>query len=292
MMKKNVFLAVVMLAFTAAMVFSVVYLNNPSMFEKRKNETAEPKKEIGAITEVLSGEIKHIYETEGRVVYGRPDLYLDVESAVYSANDNVEIFVEKGEDVEKGQALFSVNGEAYLSGSTAKVISISREESDGETALAVLLLNYEKLVISAEVDVSVYQKINYSTPVQVTIDGEVYESSFSEIGYEISNGKIQVSIKAPCKCLPGTTASISLVTETIDNGCYIPVRFLEKSNGKYYVLRKNGDAYDRVTVVVGEFFSHEGWDYVEIKSGLTPSDIVAFEKYVSQSTNGGSSIAY
>ena len=210
-MKRTILLSALMILLILTMIGSVIFLNNPELLQPKKSERNPESDNLEyAYCAVITNDIVHRYNTTGQVISGAPSVYIDDVTVQIGERERYTVAVAKGDEIVPGQLLCTVDGNDYVSDIEAKVVAVDLHDESG-TQLTISLLNYGKLVILASVDYGILDQIDYETPVDLTINGVTYQSFFSDIGYEIRGGTVDVLIPVPSKCLPGTKVDISVV---------------------------------------------------------------------------------
>ncbi len=289
-MKRNILLNILMALLILVMIGGIVYLSDPERFASQDAGQNEGTAAVNYIQYfVCSGEISHTYECSGRVISDMPEVYIDEITVEDVNDDNFICTLSKGESVDSGSVLYSYKGKDVLSENDVKVLDISYSINDNIRSVAMKLLDYDKLYIVAQIDADLAGVITYDTPVTVNINGNDYETGIKEIGYEISNGKIDIEVILPVNALPGSDVDLLFVTDTVSAGMYIPADALLIEDDRYFLNIQKDDKLkeiEKTEIRIGQYFTLDDGEYVEILSGVNEGDIALIEYYVAGGESG------
>lgn len=285
-MKKNIFLSAMLVILFCGLIFGVIYLNDPTVF-KASDETNKPDVPVMTIEyRVQSGEILHTYETKGEVISNAPEIYL--EKIIVEGINNFELLKRKGDIIAPSDVLYKFKGVEKQIGFNAQLVGVEYNREEDECVLT--LLNYDKLFIAVQIGSDRISDITYDTPTEVIIEGKSYQAEITDIGYEISNGKVNVLISLPAQVRPGTAADIVFTIDKIQTGLYVSRDAVYREGEEYFADVKTDKGIEQRKITVGQFFSVEqdgsNFEYVEILAGVSANDIILVE----QIDNSGSKL--
>ena len=237
--------------------------------------------------------------------------YTETNDVSPAANGIVqEVFVEKGDTVEKGDRLFSMianisaenvkgadtaslvnvvnnnsmNVEAPVSG-TVLSVDIKSEDPIASGTTVITIVNSDNLCVNVPINENKISKIKTGQPVKITgtafgnhsYSGKV--SSIDSIAKQVvtTTGKetavdVTVSIENPNQLIKqGYTAKCTITTNTKNNGIIIPYETVEMdSENSGTVYTFNNGKAQKKSVKIGNEYENG----VEIISGLTKNDLV------------------
>lgn len=285
-MKKNIFLSAMLVILFCGLIFGVIYLNDPTIF-KTSNETSKPDVPVMTIEyRVQSGEILHTYETRGEVISNAPEIYL--EKIIVEGINNFELLKRKGDIIAPNDVLYKFKGVEKQIGFNAQLVGVEYNREEDESVLT--LLNYDKLFIAVQIGNDRISDITYDTPTEVIIEGKSYQAEITDIGYEISNGKVNVLISLPAQVRPGTAADIVFTIDKIQTGLYVSRDAVYREGEEYFADVKTDKGIEQRKITVGQFFTVEqdgsNFEYVELLKGVSANDIILVE----QIDNSGSKL--
>jgi cell division protein FtsI/penicillin-binding protein 2 len=282
-MKRRIVLIVVFVLVFLGLIIGVLYLNNASLFSSSNKEDRSSQTTTIQYP-VTEGEVTHTYELNAQVVSGQPDLYMvDITLENVSA-ENFGMLKEKGSVVTPGEPFYKYKGAEKSVQFNGLIADILPGYTDGVHTTTIKLLNYDSLYVLANVDVSQYQKINYSTEVKVIYNDQEYQSKIITIGCEIADKKLPVEIALPDKILPGSEVKVIFVLGIEEHGLFVSEDALYQDGDKYYanVLDDSGSSWYQTQVTIGQRFSQVEngleFKYVELLSGVGKDDILVVEK--------------
>ena len=283
-MKRNIFNSVLLVLIFSALVFGVVFLNNPDLFAKKseKLKGSLPASNRYSIS-VPSGHIDYTASAQGcvgSVRYGAYDKTITCENA--AAADSM-LHVERGADFARGDRRATGSGSSIDAPFNGRLIDF-RFDPDDET-LMLELLDYDSLCIHASIDAGKLNRIGYNTPVKVLRGRKKYETKVTYIGYEIEGGSVDISVALPeeLKLLPGEDAELEFIVGGTDKGMYLPSEavFRDFDGSAYCLTYGENDELIKRPLVVGETFTVEEGDYlfeyIEIISGVEPDELIVVE---------------
>lgn len=237
--------------------------------------------------------------------------YTETNDVSPAANGIVqEVFVEKGDTVEKGDRLFSMianisaenvkgadtaslvnvvnnnsmNVEAPVSG-TVLSVDIKSEDPIASGTTVITIVNSDNLCVNVPINENKISKIKTGQPVKITgtafgnhsYSGKV--SSIDSIAKQVvtTTGKetavdVMVSIENPNQLIKqGYTAKCTITTNTKNNGIIIPYETVEMdSENSGTVYTFNNGKAQKKSVKIGNEYENG----VEIISGLNKNDLV------------------
>ncbi|MCI6006696.1 efflux RND transporter periplasmic adaptor subunit [Oscillospiraceae bacterium LCP25S3_E10] len=237
--------------------------------------------------------------------------YTETNDVSPAANGIVqEVFVEKGDTVEKGDRLFSMianisaenvkgadtaslvnvvnnnsmNVEAPVSG-TVLSVDIKSEDPIASGTTVITIVNSDNLCVNVPINENKISKIKTGQPVKITgtafgnhsYSGKV--SSIDSIAKQVvtTTGKetavdVTVSIENPNQLIKqGYTAKCTITTNTKNNGIIIPYETVEMdSENSGTVYTFNNGKAQKKSVKIGNEYENG----VEIISGLNKNDLV------------------
>lgn len=282
-MRRNIILIIALMLFFGIMITGVLYLNNPKIFDFKKEDPIQNTPEIQYVRyPVCSGEIVHTYEVEGAVISQAPEIYIEEVVVDYVSDTNFQMQKNKGDILSAGDVLYQHNGANKTVDFSAKLIETEYVTEGYNRKAVIRLLNYDKLYIVTNVKEDKINKLSYDTEVDVQINGKTYSSKVINIGYEIVDKEVPVSIALPENVLPGTNVKITFVLDIQKAGLYVPQAAIYQDNDTYYanVLSNGGVKQKKITV--GQNFSVEEdgnvFEYIEILSGVSEGDTIVVEQ--------------
>ena len=269
-MKRKVVLYAVIVLFYVLLIGSVVFINNPKVFEKKKsNAVTYEDIETGVFTcdvELCSFE-KAISATGMVKASGDNDATL----SEISVPNRSTITVKIGDEIKKGDVVAGGNGEEVKAQFDGKVIGIYGE---GNEECLIKAINYSSLCISTQIGLDLIPQITSAERITVGIDGNSYDVFIREIGYTVENNAVEVVLSCPRGSFLGDPVHIDFVTDEIDNCLAIPRVFLYTMGKKHYVYKCSGEHIEKTFVEVGENFKLNDEEFIEIRSGLVQGDTV------------------
>lgn len=288
-MKRKIFLSVLSLLFVCALVVLTLYLSFPSLFIFDNPEREHKQPQLKTITyPVCKGTITHTYTTDGKVISDAPELYIISYDLQGITETNFELLKQKGDMFVVGDELYRSNNKAKTADCNGKIIDITYSETEKATNVSIKAINYDALFVVTQISQEVYSKIDYSTVATVIFEDAEYEATIKSIGYEVVDNYIQLQLSAPMKALPGSAVKVSIVLDVDTVGLYVPITAIYSNGDEYYAFIKDGDGKSRVELTVGEEFSVEEdgniFEYIEILSGVSESDILIVEEAEDYST--------
>lgn len=287
-MKRKVVLSVLSIHFVCGLVVLTLYLSFPNLFAIDNSESDQSQTELKTYTyRVNTGAITHTSSINGAVVSNAPELYILSYEIEGITDENFELLKKKGEEFSVDDELYKSNNKTKTAEFNGKVVDIDYFTLDKKTNISISVLNYDALFIVGQVDQQIYNQINYDTVATITFDGTEYNATITDIGYEVSNGYIQILLSAPMRILPGSAVKITFVLDVVETGMYVPSSAVYNNNGSYYAFIKDGDGKKQVELTVGEMFTVEEdgttFEYIEILSGVTKSDVLIVEETLAYS---------
>lgn len=287
-MKKNIFLGAMLVILFCGLIFGVIYLNDPTVF-KTTDETNKPDVPVMTIEyRVQSGEILHTYETKGEVISNAPEIYL--EKIIVEGINNFELLKRKGDIIAPSDVLYKFKGVEKQTGFNAQLVGVEYNSWENTSSAVLTLLNYDKLFITVQIGSDRISDITYNTPTEVIIEGKSYQAEITDIGYEISNGKVNVLISLPTQVRPGTAADIVFTIDKIQTGLYVSRDAVYREGEDYFADVKTDKGTEQRKITAGQFFTVEqdgsDFEYVEILAGVSANDIILVE----QIDNSGSKL--
>ncbi len=278
-MKRAWITNILLVLICAAVIFGIFYLNDPEAFEIKRDDESKQEDVIRRIRyPVIKGEVQITESAEGRVIFGRSDIYIEM---LEFETDKGSHQLKKGCEVKKGDVLYRIQEKNICADFSGKVVDIT--ENAGNTLIS--LLNYDKLYAEVELDAEVLGEIGYDTKAIVEIGAQKCETKIKHIGYEIRNGKISVEVGVPERVLPGSDLKVTFIIDVRSDALYLPAEAVFEVNGRSYAMRELEDEkYERTEVEVGEYFEVKEGDnvfsYYQILSGLSEEDIVIIERMI------------
>ena len=280
-MKRKIILLSTLLILFIGLILSVIYLNDPNIFEDSSDDDIISS-DINIIKyPVQSGEIVHTYDVDGQVISGNSELYLEEITLTDITTSNFKMLKSKGDDVASETPIYEYKYSKKSVDYPCKIVDVYYEKTDKNNNAVIVLLNYNKLYIETSISSSKINSINYNTPVNITINGQEYTSSIDLIGYEISDDLLPVQIDLPKNCLPGTKVNITFILDTTENGLFVPEEAIFQDGEKYYANIEDGDSTKQVELKIGQRFEIEEeettFKYIEIISGASEGDVIVVE---------------
>lgn len=281
-MKKNIFLSTMLVILFCGLIFGVIYLNDPTVF-KTSDETSKSDVPVMTIEyRVQSGEILHTYETSGEVISNAPEIYTEKIIVEGINSENFELLKRKGDIIAPDDVLYKFKGAEKQIGFNAQLVNIEYNREENESSAVLTLLNYDKLFIAVQIGSDRISDITYDTPTEVIIDGKSYRAQITDIGYEISNGKVNVLISLPARVRPGTAADIVFTIDKIQTGLYVSRDAVYRVGEDYFADVKTDKGIEQRKITVGQIFTVEqdgsNFEYAEILAGLSANDIILVEQ--------------
>ncbi len=281
-MKKNIFLSTMLVILFCGLIFGVIYLNDPTVF-KTSDETSKSDVPVMTIEyRVQSGEILHTYETSGEVISNAPEIYTEKIIVEGINSENFELLKRKGDIIAPDDVLYKFKGAEKQIGFNAQLVNIEYNREENESSAVLTLLNYDKLFIAVQIGSDRISDITYDTPTEVIIDGKSYQAQITDIGYEISNGKVNVLISLPARVRPGTAADIVFTIDKIQAGMYVSRNAVYREGEDYFADVKTNNGTEQRKITVGQLFTVEqdgsNFEYAEILAGLSANDIILVEQ--------------
>ena len=269
-MRREIVLYIFIALFYLLLIGSVVFINNPQIFENRnENGLTYEELETGILTcDVGLCSFEKSITSTG-VIKGVDD-NKDVISEI-SISDRNDILVRIGDELKQGDIIAAGDGKDIVAPFDGRIISIS-DNNNGECLLKVL--NYSVLCISTRIGLEVLPQILSAENISVSINDKAYDTNIREIGYLVENSTVEVILNCPKGSFLKDSVHIDFITDERKNVLAIPRIFLYTVGKKYYVYKYYEDQSEKVFVTVGETFSLNGEDYIEIKTGLIQGDTV------------------
>ena len=284
-MKRNILLTITMCVFSLIVLFGIIYLNNPDAFSRRK-ETGAPDSHISLVRYPVSkSDVESTYKASAKVISGNPEIYITDKTVEYSDKNEFTVKVSLGDDIKAGDALYVLGEVEYKSDCNARVVGISA----GDQMTVISLLNYDNLYAVMRIDTARLTTIKYNTPVEVIINGQRYSSEVKYIGYEVSDGKVDVYVSVPKKVLPGSDLEAVFMLGVKKNALNVSSEAVYSDGNSYFGLLETPDGYEKVELVIGEYFTFEDngtiWGHYEIISGVSAGDILVVEVFDGKNVN-------
>ena len=105
---------------------------------------------------------------------------------------------------------------------------------------------------------------------------EITTTPSSEYSYDNSESyyPIKITVADATDLRPGMGVDVTMITEEMESDdFYLPMAFVRKDNGKYYVMRDNNGVLEKRYITVGKIL----WgDQIKVYSGVTMDDKIAF----------------
>ncbi len=201
-----------------------------------------------------------------------------------------ELWVKKGDAVEKGQRLFTCdNGLDVYARYAGEIVSL--EARPGATLQAggaiARIVDYGELEILMEVDE--YDIASFSVgkrgkvkiiPLDQTTEGAISALSYAaESKNDVSYYAVKASAKLPSEAVNGMSVEFSVENAGLTNVLAVPIRFLRYDvAGEPYVTleSENGEQQRKVTL------GRADADWVEVREGLTGGDVISLATLAGQ----------
>ena len=263
----------------------MVYIHDPSFFlieNKRSEENPHQNKLISAKYPVCEGEIIHTHKSEGNVVLGYEDLYIEYFRLNWVTDSNYKMQKAKGDYIAPGEVLYTYKGKDKTVDFNGKILDVVFSKEGYNQKVQVKILNYDKLYIVTSIPSEKINSIDYSSTVYVIYNDERYLSSICGIGYEIEDGELPIYVTLPEKLYPGSEVIVEFTTGVQPTGMYVSKEAVYQLGESYFADIETEDGIKQVEIKIGqEFAVSEGdhsYEYVEILSGLNTSDILVVQK--------------
>lgn len=283
------FICIVLLITTA--VFGILYFTT---LKNDDNTVAEASSEgITLRSSVYTGTIESTIVSDGKVLGDSPDVYIESVDVDLPNKDDVkrlEVKYKNGDILKKGDVLYIYRNEAYKVNNKCKIVDIEYEEK----SVHFSLLNFDKLYITAPVDINKLNMLSLDTKATyiIDIDGEdeVYDADIFNFGYEVNDNKVDVFLNTKQELLPGTDVKVTFSFTSETESLYILKQMLMMDGDQYYVLVENEDGIsERRNIEIGEFFEEyndgEKIEFVEVLDGVKLGEKLIISSDVSSDGN-------
>ncbi len=279
MKKRKLLLGITILVIIVALGlgFKFILLNNK---EKNKNtieETTESQVELSGMTTVFWGSLESNAVGKATIDSNSADFEKVYESD-YEAKDKLDINVIKGQEIKKGDILFSLNNQNIVAEEDGRIINVSNESRH----ISITLLAYNKLFCSMKVSYEDYLLMNYESSVTVTIDGENRNGYIKDLGLVCEDNQVEVKIGFDGYIMPGREADVQISLGKTDDMLLVPSEFITNIDGLCFCYVNYGDEYNenivKQEVEIGRQIAYveagETFYYSEIISGVKDGDII------------------
>ena len=282
-MKINLILIVILSMLIVGLVFGVVYLNNPDIFNNKSGDKAKSQPQVITYEyRVLSGEIEHTYEVNGTVISQMPELYLKERVIEYVNDTDLLMLRKKGDTVCSGDIICKLKEDEIPVEFNAQIVDIKYHSEDGTRFAVVSLLDYDELFVVVNVSEDKIDKITYETKSRVWVNGQAHNSEIINIGYEVEGNSVPVCVDPPVNVRPGTEVKVVFSLDVQTAALYVSADAIYQDGEFYYANVKTSAGTVQKKVSVGQFFSVEEdgnvFEYVEILSGVSKNDTLIVEK--------------
>jgi hypothetical protein len=239
-------------------VFGLLYfLSSEKVYEKDIIEPVVEKTILRSTVE--SGVVTSTFTSDGSVIGGSPETYIDTISVTFAKSTDVTLFKlhrSLGDVLKKDAVLYTYKGKDYKVKSACKIVDIT---ASGNT-IKFALLNYDKLFITTSVNLDTLSMLRYNTKTTLTAKVGGADKDFGgqiqNFGYEVTDGKVDVFINAKKKLLPGTPVKVHFDIVHDAESIYILRQMLMKDGDTYYVeVEEDGGTRMRRDVKIGDFFN-------------------------------------
>ncbi len=281
-MKAKSITLIVILIILGISILGLVYITSNKKYKDTSANIDDIKSNTTVLrAEIFEGKIDSTYKTKGKVLSNDPDKYIYTISVPVSKNDSFQLNKKLGDELKKGDILYSLNGKSYKVESDMKIV----EYSEATEEKVINLLDYSKLHIVTEIEYDKVNLIGYDSEIKLSLEKQelAEESSFAgsvyRIGYEVKeNGKVDLLIKPDNKLMPGLEVNIEVKLKSKDLSLYTLKQMIKKEGDKYYCEIETEDGKrQRRDIVIGESFTayNDGVpvDYVEILKGVKAGEI-------------------
>lgn len=279
-MKRNVLTSILLAAVFAALVFGVIFLNEPELFlPKRQEEQKDEAIDEGELTlfSVNFGPVEYSRSVKGSVISGMPKKYEKKLTLKNAVKEKTKLNTELMHDFNAGDVI-AVCGERELKAEfDGRLVAC---EFDGEAKTAVLtVLDYGELDAELWVSKEIADTLDYSSTVRIEYDGHTCMGVITYIGYELTNGAVRITVHPSDHLMPGQEIECVFVIGERDECMYLPEQFVFFDlDGTAYTTDYDGQSKSlfRVPLTVGEHFirydpgSDVPYGYWEVLSGVEP----------------------
>ena len=270
-MKREGILTIGMVLILVVLIGSVIYINNPDMFQKKKEVLEQDSSYSTFNIWVEEGRFESKYATEGTVEeYGETSC---IQEMILEGNVKESIPFQSGDEIESGTVLYDKEENLSKVDFNGRIIGV--EEVNEITVIR--LLNYDALCVSATVEADVLKKLEIGTKAYITINDKDYEAEVVELGYRVKNGRVDIKCSLPKRMLPGSDVEVKLVTAIRDNVKYVPETAVYSIGNFYYVYLCEGEEIKKTPVEIGEILTDNNGIYYEITSGISTGDKLSVE---------------
>lgn len=280
-MKRSLMTSILLALLFFGLVFGVIFLNDPELFTAKKQ--AQEKQGSGIDPNELvtffvsSGSVEYTRSFEGSVISGAPEKYEKNLILDEAEKDRTKIKANLLGDFTAGEVLAACGGRELKADFDGKLISY---EFDAENkALVMTALDYGELTVELWVDKELAQQLDYSSAVRLEYDGGTADAAISHIGYELTDGRLQIVLIPQAHLLPGQHVTAVFVTGVRPDCTYLQEQFIYFDfNGSAYTTDWSEEEQKliRVPLVLGEHFEtydEEGGEpcgCYEILDGVSP----------------------
>ena len=280
-MNRKLIINILLVVFVFGLAGLSLHIGFPNLFSSKDEIITKESSQITvAKYPVYRGIIIHTYETDGKVVSGRPEVYIEQYIIENVIENGFELLKHNGENFTKGEYIFRVKGEQKAAEFNGKIVAI--DYFNGKRDIQIGMLNYDALYVETWIEQETYEKINNSTIVKLIIGEKEYDAKIIKMGYELIDEMIYVQISVPTSMLPGTKVEVSYVMDEGIEGLYVPVDAVYHSGDGYYAFVQEDQTKKQVEIEVGQEFvvEEEGnvFKYIEILSGVKEGDVLLVEQ--------------
>lgn len=197
-----------------------------------------------------------------------------------SDNTPAQCSVKCGDEVKKGDVLYTVGSERITADKDGRVADIS--SPDG--AFNVSVLNYDKITATAYIDYDDYRTISYDTEISVSDGSNEYTTAYiSKIGSVIENDKVAIEISFKEYVMPGLPVTVIFFGEETIPMLFVPakaVTFFGDLAICNRVIDETAMTYEEVEVRVGKMVTvvEDGMvlEYYPILDGIYAGETIVF----------------
>ncbi len=224
---------------------------------------------------VYSGQIERKLQYKGIVVNRYPEGYIMI-AEHYDTDAIISCKKVVGDDVEKGDVIFTIGNKEYKS----PVIGVVTDVTLRGDCISYSILDYDSLFIDVKIDYEYLDFFTIGTGVDVVWKRSDKDLAFTEKvsgrAFEISDNMIDVYLSNTNHYLPGMTFDVSLKYVTEAPSMYtLRQMVMEDASGTYVYKLVDGERQRQIVEIGDTFVISDGGvatEFIEIISGVSTED--------------------
>lgn len=174
-----------------------------------------------ALCTVSRGALESVYSTNGLVSSDENEI-LKIYNIEYENTDRIKLSVKLGDEITKGQIIYSMNDEKVLSDCEGRIVDIITDINN----VIIKILDYSKLHINIKVPYEVIGVLDYASAVFITCDDVEYKGTIEKIGYVYFDDGIDVRISLPEYIMPNREVSVRIDLGQTKEMVFVPSAFI------------------------------------------------------------------